>query len=99
MKAILTLSVFSFFVGLSGFSQTGEPTANTLTYYPQIPAVNTYKVVSNTSGKEIPTSILEYINYHRMAEVNVTWKPISTIELLIFPIGFTNETEFEHESH
>ena len=99
MKTILTFAVFTFLVTSACFSQAAVSKENVLTYYPQIPAVNTYKVVSNTSGKEIPVNILEYINYHRMVGVDVTWKPIPTIELLIYPIGFIYKTELEHETH
>lgn len=58
--------------------------SSTLTYHPEIPVANTYKIIKNTTGQPISTKTLEQINLHRRYDVDYLWKVDNTIEILIY---------------
>lgn len=60
--------------------------ASTLQYQPEMPAANSYKIIKNTSGEEVPDSILLKVNLMRRADEKVEWKVNDNIELMIFPV-------------
>ncbi|MBE7440959.1 MAG: hypothetical protein HS119_00700 [Flavobacteriales bacterium] len=65
-------------------SKENTSISSTLTYHPEIPAANTYKVIKNTTGQPISSKILEQINLHRRYDVDYLWKVDNTIEILIY---------------
>lgn len=91
MKTLLF--VLSFFLCQSLLAQETISTSNNLntqvlTYHKEIPAADSYSVIKNTSGtSEIPTVILEEINFHRKSDVDYKWVVNDQIEILIHPMN------------
>lgn len=93
MKILLPF-LFLLFGFSSLFSQTNNDaiittnentyTSSELTYKPEIPATNTYKIIKNTTGQPVSTKTLEQINLHRRYDVDYLWKVDNTIEILIY---------------
>lgn len=82
------------FISLGMYAQTAEKqegTASKLGYHPEIPAVNSYTVLKNTTGQPLPDSILLKINFFRKANENYLWKVNENLELLILPINVSKE--------
>lgn len=94
------LLLFSLFVATFGMAQEGNPNLSTsLVYAPEIPLATTYRVLKNDTGQPIPSTVLGYINYHRMPTGDVTWKVSNEIEILVFPIGVHREITLSNENN
>lgn len=63
---------------------TSPMSINTITYQPEIPATNTYKIIKNTTGTELPNKILEEINLHRRYDKDFLWVVNDNVEILIY---------------
>ena len=87
-KSLLVL-VFAFVVcGINAQTATNQETVTAkLGYHPEFPAPKSYTVVKNTTGQQLPDSVLLKINFFRRANENFQWKVNENIELLIFPIN------------
>ncbi len=97
MKYLLILPSFFLCQFLFAQETTGTSTNLTsqkLTYHKEIPAVNSYKVIKNTTGTdEIPVEILEEINFHRRSDIDYKWTVSDEILILIYHIGKTVPVE------
>lgn len=93
MKTLLTF--LFLLVGLSSlYSQinnsdiitTSETnyTSSELSYHPEIPATNTYKIIKNTTGIAISNKILGEINLYRRYDIDYLWVIDNKIEILIY---------------
>jgi hypothetical protein len=82
----LILSPFSFILSQQIEQTNQSETISTLKYAPEIPSPKTYLVKLNSTGDEIPTHILEQINYHRLADTDYLWKVNEHLEILIYSI-------------
>lgn len=99
-------TVFTFLFVLFGtdllFSQVNvdlvatPPTpmsTNTITYQPEIPASNTYKIIKNTTGSELSNKILEEINLNRRYDEDFLWVVNDNVEILIYYFNKPNTIE------
>lgn len=87
--AILALSFFC--VTEAKAQETGDPNkqklhSSTLQYHPEMPPADSYKIIKNTTGQEVPDSVLLKINMYRKLDKDFVWKVSDEIEVLIFPI-------------
>lgn len=89
MKIIFVLCLFvGAFAHNKLYSQTQENIVHEgLTYSPEIPDSNTYKVVKNTTNEKVSKDILLKINYHRLANEDYLWVVDNSIEILIYKIN------------
>ncbi|HYG53231.1 MAG TPA: hypothetical protein VD905_20165 [Flavobacteriales bacterium] len=62
-------------------------TTDHLRYKPQIPDSNTYKIIKNTSGTPVSTSVLEKMNLYRRHDVDYLWVVNSDIEILVYYVN------------
>lgn len=88
------LAMIFLFITIGVYAQTAEKqegTASKLGYHAEIPAVNSYTVLKNTTGQQLPDSVLLKINFLRRANENFLWKVNEKIELLILPINVSKE--------
>jgi hypothetical protein len=88
MKNIFLALVFIFGLSL-GLSAQNTPqnssiNSSGLTYSPQLPKEDSYKILKNDTGLAVPQEILMEINKHRKAEEDFTWVVNDKIEILIY---------------
>lgn len=66
---------------------------NTITYQPEMPATNTYKIIKNTTGAAASNKILEEVNLHRRFDVDYLWVVNENIHILIYYFNKPNTIE------
>ena len=84
LSSIVCFASFGLFAQEQSSKTNNDSSVQGLTYSPQLPKADSYRVVKNHKSITLSKEILLEINKQRKADEDVIWKPEEGVEILIY---------------